>query len=166
MSQGVKVAIGTAAGYTEPWLYYNRLYGLLERLKEAIVAGKLVSHDLMIMGGESSYVFQFDLSADCLLKYVDRGQWMLPQMKDWTEENIKALLDVAERALRGCMSCLKLRAEILRKERAVGIIPSSVAGFGSFTREQLEETVLVTQQSIEMSPIAKTLPFCAFNGNA
>jgi len=63
-------------------------------------------------------------------------------MRDWTEEAIRDLLDVAERALRECLSTMHLDGQIVRKERAVGIIP--VEG-KRFTREQLEETVLVIQ---------------------
>ena len=62
---------------------------------------------------------------------------------------------------------MDLSAEILRKERAVGIIPittTAPASSRKFTREQLEETILVRQQVVEMSPFAKHLPFCAFNG--
>ena len=57
---------------------------------------------------------------------------------------------------------MKLDANILRKSRAVGIV-HSVAG-AKFPREQLEETVLVTQKILEMSEIGSKLPFCAFNG--
>ena len=87
---------------------------------------------------------------------------MLPEMAEWADEDIRALLDSAEKALTECISNMTLSAQILRKERAVGIIP--VPTGHKFTREQLEETVLVTQQQVEMSPAAKNIPFCAFNG--
>lgn len=163
LSQGVKVGIVTAAGYTEASKYYNRLYGLLNKVREAVLEKELVDPCLIILGGESNYLFNFDSSSEHCLEYVDREDWMLPEMSQWTEKNIKTLLDVAEKALRECISNLGLSAEILRKERAVGIIPTSSAH--KLTREQLEETVLVTQQVVEMSPAAKNLPFCAFNGN-
>lgn len=85
-------------------------------------------------------------------------------MKQWTEPDVTALLDVAETALRECISNMHLPAEILRKERAVGIIQKSGSDPPNFTREQLEETVLVTQQVVEMSAAGQKLPFCAFNG--
>ena len=88
---------------------------------------------------------------------------MLDQMKSWSEKDIQSLLDVAEEALRECVHTLGLSAIVLRKERAVGIIPDSQAGADRFSREQLEETVLVTQQKVEM--VAPQVPFCAFNGN-
>lgn len=57
---------------------------------------------------------------------------------------------------------MNLNAQILRKDRAVGIIPA-VPGY-KFPREQLEETVLVTQKILEMSSVGSKIPFCAFNG--
>jgi IMP and pyridine-specific 5'-nucleotidase len=83
-------------------------------------------------------------------------------MSSWTQPTITALLDLAESSLRECVTNLSLPATILRKERAVGIIPS-VPG-SKFPRESLEETVLVVQKKLEMSEVGKKLPFCAFNG--
>jgi IMP and pyridine-specific 5'-nucleotidase len=83
-------------------------------------------------------------------------------MSTWTQPTITALLDLAEASLRECVRNLDLAATILRKERAVGIIPS-VPGY-HFPRESLEETVLVVQKKLEMSDVGKLLPFCAFNG--
>lgn len=60
------------------------------------------------------------------------------------------------------MLAVSLPATILRKERAVGIIPSSPSY--RFARESLEETVLVVQKRLEMSAVGSLLPFCAFNG--
>ena len=162
LSRGTKVGIVTAAGYTEASRYYDRLYGLLDRVKEAVTMNELVSPSLIILGGESNYLFRFDASSEYYLKYVQRRDWMLPEMAKWTEEDIKTLLDSAEKALSECILNMSLSAQILRKERAVGIVP--VPTGHKFTREQLEETVLVTQQQVEMSPAAKNLPFCAFNG--
>ena len=154
----------TAAGYTEAKKYYGRLYGLLEAIKAAVTAQKMTNPELIILGGESNFLFQFDTSSEYLLRYIEKSEWLLPEMEKWTEEDIQALLDVAEKALRECISGMELSAEILRKERAVGIIPTLAPNTRKFTREQLEETVLVTQQVVEMSPAAKKLPFCAFNG--
>ena len=77
------------------------------------------------------------------------------------QENVKALLDVAEAALKDCVECMKLPVQVLRKKRAVGIFPSKGI---RLSREQLEETVLVVQRVLEMSPAGKRIPFCAFNG--
>lgn len=154
----------TAAGYTEAKKYYGRLWGLLEAIKAAVAIKEVTSPELIILGGESNFLFRFDTSTECLLRYVERNEWLLPEMQQWTEEDIQALLDVAEKALRECISSMELSAEILRKERAVGIIPTTAPNARKFTREQLEETVLVTQQVVEISSAARKLPFCAFNG--
>ena len=164
LAQGIKVGIVTAAGYTEAKKYYYRLHGLLEAIKRAVSAQEVTNPELIILGGESNFLFEFDTSSGYLLRYVERSEWLLPEMQQWAEEDIQALLDVAEKALRECISNMELSADILRKERAVGIIPTASPNPRKFTREQLEETVLVTQQVVEMSPSAKKLPFCAFNG--
>lgn len=164
LMQGTKVGIVTAAGYSDASKYHRRLYGLLEAVKNTMVDGTLQNPTLIILGGESNYLFTFDVQAEHLLSYIPRVKWMLGEMTLWTDENVTELLDVAEKALRECVNNMKLSAEILRKERAVGIIPAPGPNSRKFTREQLEETVLVTQQIIEMSSVGKKLPFCAFNG--
>ncbi|KAI4154680.1 MAG: hypothetical protein LQ340_001524 [Diploschistes diacapsis] len=156
------VAIVTAAGYTDAQRYYERLLGLLEALKEGICSGSIVQPQFAVMGGESQYLFVFDIEEPHLLRMVPRSIWKLDIMKTWTEKEIEALLDAAEEALNECISNLDLSAQVLRKERAVGIIPSSEPGAPRLTREQLEETVLVTQQRIEM--MNPKIPFSAFNG--
>ena len=89
-------------------------------------------------------------------------------MSAWSDDAIQQLLDVAEAALLGCMKTMNLPAQLVRKDRAVGIVPlpatSATQAPPRFTREQLEETVLVTQQMLETSVAGQTLPFCAFNG--
>jgi IMP and pyridine-specific 5'-nucleotidase len=80
----------------------------------------------------------------------------------WLQPTITKLLDLAEYSLRECVQNLSLAATVLRKERAVGIIPT-VPGY-KFPRESLEETVLVVQKKLEMSDVGRLLPFCAFNG--
>lgn len=164
LAQNLKVGIVTAAGYTDASKYYSRLYGLLEAIKTAVTNEEINNPTLIVIGGESNYLFTLDLSSEHLLKYVPRKEWMLEEMKKWTEPDVTALLDVAEAALRECISNMHLPAEILRKERAVGMIPKSGSDPPNFTREQLEETVLVTQQVVEMSAAGQKLPFCAFNG--
>lgn len=166
LTKGLHVGIVTAAGYTEASRYHERLYGLLDVVKRSVQERKLKHPKLVVLGGESNYLFVFDENSEHCLRYIRRQDWMLPEMRGWSEQKIKSLLDVAEGALRDCVQTMDLPAEILRKERAVGIIPSSSSGNGKFTREQLEETVLVTQQVVEMSPAGKELPFCAFNGTS
>ena len=161
LTKGFHVGIVTAAGYTEASRYYERLHGLLDAVKKSVQRGKLKYPKLIVLGGESNYLFVFDDHSDHCLRYIPRQDWMILEMRQWSEEIIASLLDVAEAALRDCVQTMDLQATILRKERAVGIIPS---GTDRFTREQLEETVLVTQQVVEDSDAGKAIPFCAFNG--
>lgn len=161
LAQDKKIGIVTAAGYTDASKYYARLKGLLNAVHSSIELTSAQKKSLIVLGGESNFLFKFDSSAPDLLTYVRRNDWILEEMRSWREEDIAELLDVAEAALRQCVASLKLPAEILRKERAVGIYPAEGR---KMTREQLEETVLIAQQTVELSAVSKRLPFCAFNG--
>ncbi|KAL9001668.1 MAG: hypothetical protein Q9188_005361 [Gyalolechia gomerana] len=164
LRQGIQIGIVTAAGYTDVARYYDRLHGLLDAVANAITDKEVEDPRVIILGGESNYLFEFDFHSETFLRHVPRTIWMLDEMRKWQEDDIESLLDVAEGALRGCINNMQLSAEILRKDRAVGIIPVAGPGKQKFTREQLEETVLVTQQILELSSLGKKIPFCAFNG--
>ena len=142
------------------------------------------------MGGEANYLFAYEPSSPHRLAPVPRAQWLTPEMAAWSDADITALLDVAETALRECVRAMNLPATILRKDRAVGIVPNA-AGV-RIARESLEETVLVVQRILELSslgieashtspaqpmpspaaaaaaaaapPRKAPVPFCAFNG--
>lgn len=161
LGQGKKVGIVTAAGYTDAAKYYERLSGLLNAVHLSLTLTEAQKKSLIVLGGESNFLFKFDATATDLLSYVPRSEWLLDEMKLWREEDIKVLLDIAEMALRECVSNLNLPAMVLRKERAVGISPLDGK---KMHREQLEETVLVAQQTLETSAVGSRLPFCAFNG--
>lgn len=62
-------------------------------------------------------------------------------MLTWKQDVITELLNLAQKSLEECVGNLNLPAKIIRKERAVGIVPV-VEGY-HFPRESLEETVLV-----------------------
>ncbi|KAL8728260.1 MAG: hypothetical protein Q9166_005499 [cf. Caloplaca sp. 2 TL-2023] len=164
LRQGTHVGIVTAAGYTDASRYYERLHGLLDAVANAITDKEFEDPKVVILGGESNYLFEFDFHSESFLKYIPRKTWMLDEMRTWQEVDIQSLLDVAEGALRECISNMQLSADILRKDRAVGIIPVTGPGKQKFNREQLEETVLVTQQILELSSPGTKIPFCAFNG--
>ncbi|KAK3059602.1 IMP 5'-nucleotidase, partial [Coniosporium uncinatum] len=159
MSRGTKIGIVTAAGYTEARRYYERLHGLLDAIHVSDMPSTL-KQNLIVMGGESNYLFKFAEGDPDRLKFVPRKEWLLDDMLLWQEEDITELLDVAEIALKDCIKTLRLEADVYRKERAVGIIPLG----SKLIREQLEETVLVVQKILEMSSVGRRLPFCAFNG--
>ncbi|KAK0933090.1 IMP 5'-nucleotidase [Friedmanniomyces endolithicus] len=160
MSKGTRIGIVTAAGYTEARDYYLRLSGLLDAIAVADPSGEL-EHRLVVMGGESNFLFTYTAHQLHRLQAVPEADWRLPEMRSWTEENVTALLDVGEAALRDCVECLGLPVQVLRKKRAVGIFPSPGV---RLAREQLEETVLVVQRVLETSEAGKRIPFCAFNG--
>ncbi|KAG9549725.1 IMP-specific 5'-nucleotidase-like protein 1, partial [Aureobasidium melanogenum] len=162
MRNGTRIGIVTAAGYTEASKYYGRLHGLLDAIATSDLADE-VKKNLIVLGGEASYLFQFASETPERLVAIPRKQWTLQEMQSWTQEDVTELLDVAEKSLRSCVDAMRLKADILRKERAVGIIP--IEGF-KLSREQLEETVLVCQKTLEMTPVGKRLPFCAFNGGS
>ena len=160
---GTCVGIVTAAGYTDAARYYGRLHGLLD----AVAASDLPPSrkaNLVVMGGESNYLFRYCDAGphrQQRLAFVPRADWALAEMQRWSEADVAELLDIAERALADCVRQMRLPAQILRKDRAVGIVPAEGR---RFAREQLEETVLVTQKILEISPVGQRLPFCAFNG--
>lgn len=165
MSHGTKIGIVTAAGYEENGgaeRYYGRLHGLLEAVKTSTLLSDSLRKNLVVMGGESNFLFKFDIDAPHLLTWVSRKAWILDDMYNWTEDTIQALLDKAARALLDCIANLHLDAELVRKSRAVGIVPKQPGK--KFAREQLEETVLIVQKVLEMSSAGQAIPFCAFNG--
>ncbi|KAI7530968.1 IMP-specific 5'-nucleotidase 1, partial [Hortaea werneckii] len=91
MSKGVRIGIVTAAGYTEAEKYYERLYGLLDAIAASNFANKL-ENSLVVMGGESNFLFTYTPDSPCKLAPVPAKDWQLPEMSSWTEENVKALL--------------------------------------------------------------------------
>lgn len=161
LRKGTKIGIVTAAGYTEAEKYYERLFGLLDAIASHDPSNAW-EHHLVVMGGESNFLFTYTARSPHKLERVEPEQWQLPEMRHWTEEMVSALLDTAEQALKDCVCNLNMPVEVLRKERAVGIYPAE-KGL-RLSREQLEETVLVTQRVLEMSEAGQRIPFCAFNG--
>lgn len=163
LGKNIKVGIVTAAGYTTADRYYARLHGLLDAVAASPDLDDTQKQSLVIMGGEANYLFAVDLSSEHRLAPVARSRWLTPEMATWSETDIAALLDVAESALRDCVRTMKLPATIVRKDRAVGIVPAPPSV--RIARESLEETVLVVQRILELSSLGTSgVPFCAFNG--
>ncbi|KAE8155188.1 IMP-specific 5-nucleotidase [Aspergillus avenaceus] len=161
LHQDRKIGIVTAAGYTEAQRYYQRLKGLLDAIHSSTVLTPAQRNGLVVMGGESNFLFRYDHDSPHKLSYVPREEWLLEEMRTWQESDITQLLDIAESSLRACASNLNLPVAVLRKDRAVGVYPLDKK---KITREQWEETVLVVQNTVERSVVGSTLPFCAFNG--
>lgn len=162
LQHSIKVGIVTAAGYSEASRYYTRLKGLLDAVHESPLLSANQKAGIVVMGGESNFLFRYDAENPVRLAYVPRQEWLLDEMNSWHENDITELLDIAESSLRACTSNLKLPVAVLRKDRAVGIYP--VDPNRPIGREQLEETVLVVQNTVERSSVGSRLPFCAFNG--
>ncbi|KAK6839503.1 IMP-specific 5-nucleotidase [Apiospora arundinis] len=164
MRKNVKIGIVTAAGYTTADKDYARLHGLLDTIAQTHELTPQQRQNILIMGGEANYLFEFSASSPHLLAPIPRDQWLTPEMATWSDSSIEALLDVAEAALRDCIKTMNLPATLMRKDRAVGIIPTSPTN--RIPRESLEETVLVVQKIVEMSVGGRNnvVPFCAFNG--
>ncbi|KAI1349698.1 IMP-specific 5-nucleotidase [Xylaria sp. FL0043] len=165
--KNVKIGIVTAAGYTTAERYYARLHGLLDAIAQSDVLTPQQRQNIVIMGGEANYMFEFCPTSPHLLAPVPRERWLTAEMATWSDASITALLDVAEAALRDCIKTMSLPACLMRKDRAVGIIPSDPNV--RIPRESLEETVLVVQKTLELSVGGtdrnnKVVPFCAFNG--
>ncbi|KAG6003294.1 IMP 5'-nucleotidase [Claviceps lovelessii] len=179
LRKNIKIGIVTAAGYTTADRYYGRLHGLLEAIAASTDLDDSQKQSLVIMGGEANYLFKYEPSSPYRLAPVPRLEWLTPEMASWSETEITALLNVAESALRDCVRTMNLPATIVRKDRAVGIVPSEP--HIRIARESLEETVLVVQRILELSHLGSHaqpsgraqsfsghgrtgIPFCAFNG--
>ena len=96
LRQGRKVGIVTAAGYTEAEKYYARLKGLLDAVHEDPDLTPAHRDGLVVMGGESNFLFRYDANSPARLSYVPRDQWLLPEMATWQESDITALLDLVQ----------------------------------------------------------------------
>ncbi|ETN38522.1 uncharacterized protein HMPREF1541_06557 [Cyphellophora europaea CBS 101466] len=149
LAHDVRIGIVTAAGYTQPQNYFSRLSGLLLAIRTSPTLTPTQKSNLIVMGGESNFLFVYDDTAPHCLRPIPRRDWILDAMQTWTESAIQSLLDIAEQAFHSCIKTLQLKANVLRKERAVGIYAADQTA--KLSREQLEETVLVVQQVVESS---------------
>jgi IMP and pyridine-specific 5'-nucleotidase len=85
---------------------------------------------------------------------IPREDWVLKEMLLWSDADVVELLDIAEASLRDTVKNMRMNATIVRKERAVGIIPKNGE---RFCRETLEETVLIVQKVLVCSDPAASL---------
>lgn len=118
LRRGTKIAIVTAAGYTQASRYYERLHGLLDAVKGSDLPATQ-KDNLIVLGGESNYMYKFSDGDPDRLKMVPRADWMLDEMRAWQEEDISELLDLAEIALKECIKNFRLSAQVVRKDRCV-----------------------------------------------
>ncbi|RKP37910.1 IMP-specific 5'-nucleotidase family protein [Dimargaris cristalligena] len=163
LRRDITVAVVTAAGYTTDVAKYEaRLSGLLQCFARSDLTPTQLGR-FYVMGGECNYLFQ--CTPESRLVYIPEQTYQ-SRLLDWTEADIQRFLDVAELNLKQCIADMKLQAQVLRKPKAVGIIPSV-----PLSREQLDECALSTQQCLlqynkASSPDQGKIPFCAFNGGS
>ncbi|EZG45213.1 IMP-specific 5'-nucleotidase [Gregarina niphandrodes] len=167
------VALVTAAGYgQDPSPYLNRLGRLIPDIVFATSRDTKMRTRFWVFGGESNYLF--NLSEDGQLRVVAYHQWESFSPIGFTESRnlheCSRLLDVAEVALRAGVKDLGLRARVIRKERAAGVIPGGSTAYmpvGSGARkikqEILEELVCRVRDAVTAADCTG-IPYCAFNG--
>lgn len=157
MRQGIHVAIVTAAGYpNDAEKFGQRVEGLLAAFT-ALDLPEDVTDMFHIMGGECNYLLRVGRqpqSGKRILEFVPDETWKSSYMMTWRQEDIDELLSNAESMLLDGAARLRLPVEVLRKERAVGVIPK-----GPTIYEVLEDLAIVVQTNL-----SSDLPFCAFNG--
>ncbi|QPG74033.1 hypothetical protein FOA43_001352 [Brettanomyces nanus] len=162
LSKGLYIGIVTAAGYADAAKYKERLRGLVEALKVSTNLTDNQKENLLVVGGEANYLFRFSSEVG-EFRQVDRDEWLLPDMKQWDEADINECLDFAGKNLHRLMNKLDLPAQVIRKERSVGLVP--LEGH-QLIREQLEEVVLRIDQDLKRFETAQRIRWCAFNGGA
>jgi len=123
LSQGIHIGIVTAAGYPDRRgiEYTRRLGGLVKAVAKSSLTPQQ-KENLAILGGECNYLFRYNGATD-RLEWVDENIWKLDEMESWEINDIETLLDIAEGALQDCAQSMRLKCQIIRKQRAVGSLP-------------------------------------------
>lgn len=160
----------TAAGYEyDVEKYEFRLSGLLNYFKSKKLSDE-ECHRFYLFGGECNYLLR--LGNDFRLHPVQEtgpGGWITATKHlsespgNWSEDEIKTVLDAAEEAITESLNDQNLRGLVIRKYRSIGLVPQSGQ---EMRREALDETVLRCQSTLSMMNQGSgiNLPFCAFNG--
>jgi len=187
LNHGVIIAVVTAAGYGyDASKYEVRLDGLLACMRNDGLSSESCKR-FYLMGGECNYLLRLD--DDYHLHPVEEGGsdgwWMMSKYstnndeidvaKDcsiltdspacWKEGDCQLLLDEAQKSFERSVKDQHVRGRVIRKKRAVGLIPLSTEDGATrevIPREALDETVLRTQDVLRMR--GGGLPFCVFNG--
>lgn len=139
------IGVVTAAGYAGQAgaiKYYERLRGLVDALRESTTVTDSQKANLLIMGGESNYLFRYDVQMGNF-KFIDSADWFLPMMLNWDKGKILYIMDTMEDHLKYLRRKLKLEQKsiIIKKERSLGIIADPNQD-DKIVREHLEEMVL------------------------
>lgn len=192
LNNNVKVILITAAGYgLDGRKYEIRLEGLLKRFQEEKMTKEQIEN-FYVFGGECNYLLQCTLfepvspseNGNSLLEPhllpVPIDAWQNPKLNgpkphSWPRDQVQTVLDIAEESMREAVGEMKLRAKVLRKDRAVGVYPGGPEmvkqvpiGHGSrkLKQEALDEIVLRVMEEIRNQKPPITLPYCVFNGGA
>lgn len=170
---GLHVGIVTAASYPgEPAKFEARLQGLLSSLAYALDCGApdTLLTRFHVMGGQCNYLYRvaasWEQAADkgprVHLVEVPHEEWKDFRGVRWDHSQVQKLLDTAENSLRTTSADLDLDVLVIRKERAVGIVPRSAVS-RPLSYEVLEEAALGVQDAIQQAGLTD-IPHCAFNG--
>jgi hypothetical protein len=179
LARGIHIGIVTAAGYQDRHgkEYTRRLSGLLEAVAKSSLTPEQ-KDNLALIGGECNYLFRYNGQTN-QLEWVDETIWKLDEMGSWQEQDITTFLDIAQTTLQDCAQSMRLKVQIIRKQRAVGSLSlpntswncmANIIGLVPFqsklTRECLEEAVLASQRTLSHHPVSQKIPFCCFNGGS
>jgi IMP and pyridine-specific 5'-nucleotidase len=181
LKAGVKVALITAAGYgLDGSKYAVRLTVLLNSFLSSNLTSEEISR-FYVFGGECNYLLQCQLNSDnkkiSLIPVAD-DIWQANNLNCqkplyWNSVEIKQILDVVESCMNTSVDEMHLRVKILRKPRAVGMIPGGDDVFGKFTeghghkkikKEALDEVVLRCMDALKSADPPIQIPYCVFNG--
>lgn len=170
LKNGVHIAVVTAAGYEYDVAKYEyRLSGLLHYFKSHGLTDEECQR-FYLFGGECNYLLR--LGNDFRLRPVHEdgpGGWCTSTRHikeapgNWTEDDVHELLNAAEACANHALSDLNLRGRVIRKRRAIGLIPNTGE---EMPRESLDEVVLRMHETLQKihSGSGPRLPWCAFNG--
>jgi hypothetical protein len=124
LSYGIHVGIVTAAGYPDRSgrEYTRRLAGLLDAVATSSLNPQQ-KNNLAILGGECNYLFKYNGTTD-QLEWVEESIWRLDEMESWQTKDIETLLDIAQEALQSVAKSMRMKVQIIRKQRAVGKPPT------------------------------------------
>jgi IMP and pyridine-specific 5'-nucleotidase len=155
LKQNIKVVILTAAGYTDPKMYQNRLGVFFHQL----TAANIQKSSFYVMGGECNYLFEFNPESG----HLEAIAPLVPDSLNELLTNTRMISDLLDNAASHFESLAQHlgiyeQCAIIRKERSVGFRCTS----GRFTREILDEIALSTQFHLKNSRV----PFCCFNGGS
>ena len=172
LRHGVVVAVVTAAGYEyNVEKYEYRLSGLLHYFQQRGLTEEQCGR-FYLFGGECNYLLK--LGPDFRLHAVREtgpGGWCTSTRfladcpGNWSEAEVKEMLDISEGIVQKALEELNLRGRVIRKRRAVGLIPLPSR---EMTRESLDEVVLRVHEKLHQMNYGcgPSVPYCAFNGGS